>query len=160
MTDLLGWIESTALASLARDSLYGFQILVATHLLGIALAVGTLLWVDLRMLGLALVDRPVAEVYRGLAKWFAAGFAVVFVSGAALFAGFATSAYGNGYFRVKMAVIVLAGLNALVFHRLLKGTTDASSAPPPVAIRAAGALSLAFWGTVLVCGRMMSYTLF
>jgi Family of unknown function (DUF6644) len=161
MTDLLEWIEGTPLASLARDSLYGFQILVAMHLLGIALAVGTLLWVDLRMLGVCLVGRPLAEIHRGLAKWFAAGFAIVFSSGAALFAGFATSAYGNFYFRVKLAAIVLAGLNALVFHRQLKKpTAHADTASPPVAVRAAGALSLAFWATVLVCGRMLSYTLF
>lgn len=161
MLELLEWLEGTGFASIARESLYGFQILVAIHIVGLIFSVGTLLWVDLRMLGLCLPGQPLSGVYRALARWFVVGFGVMFLSGAALFAGFATSAYENTYFRIKIAVIVLAGINAAVFHAMVKRMpADADAGAPPGAVRLAGTLSIVFWGVVILCGRMMSYTLF
>jgi len=161
MTALLEWLESSSLGAIARESLYGFQILVAIHLLALGLSIGLLLWIDLRMLGVCLTDRKLSEIYRALAKWFIAGFGVMFLSGFALFSGFATSAYANGYFRVKLAVIVLAGINALVFHRLIaRAPAHVDAGMPTGAIRTAGLLSIGFWTVVILCGRMLSYTLF
>ena len=161
MLDLLERLEGTGIASIARESLYGFQVLVAIHLIGLIFSVGMLLWVDLRMLGLALPGARLDEVYRSLSRWFVAGFGIMFLSGAALFAGFATSAYTNSYFWIKMTVIVLAGINAAVFHYLLKRLpADTTGAQPPGVVRLAGILSILFWGIVIFCGRMMSYTLF
>lgn len=161
MTNLLEWIEGTGLASIARESLYGFQVLVAIHILGLIFSVGLLLWVDLRMLGLAIQGERLTTIYRTLSKWFIPAFSVVFLSGAALFAGFATSAFENGYFRIKIALILLAGINALVFHSLLERMpAETDAAQPPAFTRLAGILSILFWGVVILCGRMMSYTLF
>ena len=161
MLDLLEWLEGSGFGRIARESLYGFQILVAIHILGLILSLGTLLWVDLRMLGLALPDQPLPTVYRSLSKWFVAGFTIMFLSGAMLFAGFATSAYENVYFRIKIALIVLAGINAVAFHALEQRTPEqAARGPSSPRIRLAGFLSILFWGAVVICGRMMSYTLF
>jgi hypothetical protein len=161
VTELLEWLEGTGVASIARESLYGFQILVGIHLLGLILSVAMLLWVDLRMLGLVMPDVRLSTVYRSLSKWFIIGFGAMFLSGSALFAGFATSAYGNTYFRIKIAVIVLAGINAIVFHSLVKRMpAEADVASPSASVRLAGVLSILFWGIVIFCGRMMSYTLF
>ena len=161
MLELLERLEGTGLASIARESLYGFQALVAIHILGLIFSVGMLLWVDLRMLGLAMSGERLSVVYRSLSKWFLAGFGLMFVSGAALFAGFATSAYENGYFRLKIALILLAGINAIVFHFVVKRlSADADAGDPSGFIRLAGLLSLIFWGVVILCGRMLSYTLF
>jgi len=102
------WLESTPLAVLIQESAYGFPIVVAVHILGLTLSVGTLLWVDLRLLGVALQRARVSEVYRSLAPWFLVGFALMLASGATLFAAFATSAYANFWFRMKMAALVLA----------------------------------------------------
>jgi hypothetical protein len=161
MLELLQRIEDSALGAIARESLYGFQILVAIHLLGLIFSLGTLLWIDLRMLGLCLTSQRLDDVYRELSRWFIAGFAIMFVSGTALFAGFATSAYENFYFRIKIVVMILAGLNAIAFHLLLRRTSKpADSDAPAISIRAAGLFSIAAWGAVAFCGRMMSYTLF
>jgi len=160
--ELCEWLEGTAFGAIARESLYGFQILVGIHILGIVFSVGTLLWMDLRMLGLTLQSARLSEVYRSLAPWFVAGFAVMAVSGTALFAGFATSAYGNTFFRIKLAAMGLAAVNALVYHvlgRRMPAAADAAPAPPP-AVRLAGLASLLLWGSVILAGRMMSYTLF
>ena len=156
------WLESTQLAELVTQSLYGFQIVVAVHLMGLGLSVGTVIWFDLRLLGKVLQTTPVSEVYRRLAPWMLAGFTMMFGSGAVIFVGFATAAYANPYFRVKLAVIALAGVNAALFHfftqRRLAGWD--AWAYPPAAARIAGAVSIASWIVVVLAGRMMSYTMF
>jgi hypothetical protein len=65
--DACEWLQSTALATWVQESAYGFPIVVAVHLLGLIFSVGTLLWVDVRMLGLGLRELRVSEVYRALA---------------------------------------------------------------------------------------------
>ncbi|HEY5568844.1 MAG TPA: DUF6644 family protein [Gammaproteobacteria bacterium] len=155
------WLEATAIAVLIRESLYGFSIVVATHILGITLSVGTLLWADLRMLDISMRGYRLSEVYRGLAPWFVSGFGVMILSGAILFAAFATSAYGNLYFRIKMVAIALAGLNALIYHVAGRLPTELfDAARTPTAARIAGLTSIVLWGAVIVAGRMISYTMF
>jgi signal transduction histidine kinase len=156
------WLETTWAATIVRESAYGFQIFVALHLLGLGLSVGMLVWFDLRLLGITMRMCRVSEVYRRLIPWALAGFAVMFVTGAFLFTGYATSAYGNLYFRIKLSAMALAALNALVFHlkteRTIARWDDATR--PPSAARFAGVAAIVLWGTVVLCGRMMSYTLF
>jgi len=156
------WLESTALAVAIQESLYGFAVVVGIHILGLTLSVGTLLWVDLRLLGLTLRGVSVSQVYRGLAPWFAVGFAMMFASGAVLFTAYATPAWANVFFRLKMLALVLAGANALALH-FLGGRRQAAwdAAPrPPGPVRIAGLVSILLWMTVIVAGRMMSYTMF
>jgi hypothetical protein len=156
------WLETTTLAELVTQSLYGFQIVVAVHLLGLGLSVGMVIWFDLRLLGKVLTDTPVSQVYRRLAPWMIAGFTTMFASGAVIFVGFATAAYHNPYFRAKLVLMAVAGLNAAYFHvftqRRLAGWD--AWAHPPAAARAAGVVSLASWIVVVLAGRMMSYTMF
>jgi len=159
---ILEWLEGTALATVIQESAYGFSVVVAIHILGLTLSVGMLLWVDLRMLGLSLRHLRVSEVYRALAPWFGAGFVMMFGSGAALFTAYATSAYANLFFRIKMLTLLLAALNAVVFHFLngRRSATWDTALRPPVAVRLAGLASLLLWVVVIVAGRMMSYTMF
>jgi hypothetical protein len=162
IVDICQWLESTPVARLIQESAYGFPIVVAIHILGLTFSVGTLLWVDVRMLGLSLRELRVSEVYRALAPWFLVGFTLMLMSGATLFVAFATSAYANVYFRVKLILLLVAGLNALVFHRVTqRGSTlwDAA-ARPPASVRLAGLGSLVAWAGVILAGRMMSYTMF
>jgi hypothetical protein len=159
---ILEWLEATAVASFIRESQYGFSAVVAVHILGLTLSAGTLLWVDLRLLGVAMRRSTISEVYRSLSPWFLAGFAVMFASGTSLFAAYATSAYGNLYFRIKMTAIALAAVNAVVFHvatERSRGNWDAAVRPPASA-RVAGFVSIVLWMTVILAGRAMSYTIF
>ncbi len=162
LLELCEWLEGTAPAIFARESLYGFQLLVGFHLMGLVFSVGALLWLDLRMTGIALKGTRVSDLNRELAPWFIGGFIVMFGSGLVLFAGFATSAYGNTFFRIKLVAIALAGINALVFHFMTgRGTPAWDAAPlPPASVRLAGFGSLALWAIIIVSGRMMSYTMF
>jgi hypothetical protein len=156
------WLEGTAPAVWARESPYGFQVLVAIHLLGLIFSVGTLLWLDLRLFGIAMLRARVSGLYRSLAPWFLGGFVAMFVSGLVLFAGFATAAYGNLFFRIKLATLVLAGVNAVLFHftigRAMPAWDDWHR--PPLPVRFAGLSSVVLWTIVILAGRMMSYTMF
>jgi len=162
LSTIFEWLESTALAAVIQESAYGFPLVVALHILGLTLSVGTLVWVDLRLLGLSLRGMRVSEVYRGLAPWFAAGFLMMFASGAVLFTAYATSAYANVFFRIKMLALLLAALNAVAFHFVGgRRSTAWDAAPrPPATVRIAGLASLLLWVTVIVAGRLMSYTMF
>jgi hypothetical protein len=155
-------IEATSLAVFVRESLWGFPILVATHIIGLVFSVGVVLWLDLRLLGVSMTGVPVSRVYRRLMPLAFVGFAVMIVSGATIFTGFATSAYKNPYFRVKLIALLLAGINALVYHTNIErriALWDRSSTPPTLA-GMAGIISILAWTTVILAGRMMSYTLY
>ena len=160
--EICQWLEGTSLSILVRESAYGFAIVVAIHILGLTVSVGTLMWFDLRLLGVSMRGCRVSEVYRRLAPWLLSGFAVMFVSGATLFAAYATSASGNLYFWIKAAALLLAGVNALVYHftteRAIARWDDAPR--PPLAARLAGLTSIVVWAVVILAGRMMSYTMF
>lgn len=159
---LCKWVENTPPALFVRESAYGFPIVVAVHILGLTVSVGTLVWFDLRLLGVSLRRYPISEMYHRLMRWTLSGFAVMFISGAMLFAGYATAAYGSVYFRIKIAAIVFAGLNALLYHRVTeRGIAGWNiGVRPPLPARCAGLFSIVLWTVVILAGRMMSYTIF
>jgi hypothetical protein len=156
------WLENTQVALLVRESAYGFPIVVAVHILGLSVSVGLVIWFDLRLLGVSMPRCRLSDVWRGLMPWALTGFVVMFVSGGLLFAAFATSAYGNLAFRIKSAAIILAGLNALVYHLVTeRGIAEWDvGVRPPRSAQMAGLLSIVLWTTVILSGRMMSYTMF
>jgi len=159
---VLEWLDATTVAGLVRDTLWGFQIAVAIHIMGMIFSAGLLVWMDLRLMGLALTRYPMSLVTRRLTPWFVAGFTVMFLSGGALFVGYANAAYGNLYFRLKVAAIVAAGLNALIYHFVTERRIAAWDGDPipPTGARLAGLTSLLLWTGVILAGRMMSYTMF
>jgi hypothetical protein len=156
------WLESTAIGVLVRESTYGFPILVAIHVMGLAFSAGLVAWFDLRLLGLSMRAVPVSLLYRRLMPVAFAGFLVMFVSGVLLVVGFASYASRNVYFLVKLGLLLSAGVNAWVYHRVTERTLadwDRSAIPPGPA-RLAGVISIAVWTAVIMAGRMMAYTMY
>lgn len=162
MAVLFQWLESSAVGVLVRESLYGFPAVVGLHILGLALSVGTLLWFDLRLVGVVLPGVPVTRVYRQLIPWAAVGFLLMGATGLMLFTGYAAAAAGNVFFRIKLAAMVLAGVNAFYYHRVTEpsAATWEHLARPPAGARLAGAVSLLLWTIVILCGRIMAYTMY
>jgi hypothetical protein len=156
------WLETTSIARWVQESLYGFSTVVAIHILGLTLSVGTLVWFDLRLLGVSMLRIPVSQLYRRLMPWTLSGFAVMFASGGVLLAAYATSAYGNLYFRIKAIALLLAGINAFFYHRVTERQIHRwdEARLPSLPARAAGLISILVWGIVILAGRMMSYTMF
>ena len=155
-------IEATSLGVFVRESLWGFPILVAIHIVTLVFSVGIVVWLDLRLLGVSMTGVPVSRVYRRLMPLAFVGFAIMVVTGVTLLTGFATSAYKNPYFRVKLIALLVAGVNALVYHTNVERRISLwdRSPVPPGAARMAGLISILAWTTVILAGRMMSYTLY
>jgi hypothetical protein len=155
-------LESSGLGTWVRESLYGFATLVGIHLMSIMLSAGMIVWFDLRLLGAVFPTVPVSAVYRRVIPFVTAGFVVMFTTGAMLFTGYATAAAKNPFFRVKVAALVLAGVNAAAYHLITErrlAEWDRAPVLPPAA-RAAGLVSMAAWATVILCGRLMAYTMY
>ena len=154
------WLYLTDGSVGIRESIYLFPIIEGLHLIGIALSVGVLCWFDLRLLGLALRDEPVSKVWEQVMPWALGGFLVIFVSGLLLFWAEASTAYHSFHFWLKLSLILLAGVNALVFETSVRRNItewDRDSVPPMNA-RLAGAVSLILWTAIIVTGRTMAYT--
>ena len=159
---LAEWLEATAVSRWVQESIWGFVIVVAVHLLGLTISVGTLIWFDLRLLGVSMLRIPVSQLYRRLMPWILSGFAVMFVSGGVLLAAYAGAAFENTYFRIKAVALLVAGANAFFYHRVTERRIHRwdEARRPALPARAAGLISIVIWTVVILAGRMMSYTMF
>ena len=141
--------------------MWAFSLLNLVHLLGLTVAAGTIVYWDLRLLGFGLRRSAVSEVGRQLLPWTWGGFSVMFVSGALLAWSEAGRLYSNVFFRMKMLLLLLAGMNVLIFHlTVYRSVSDWDHGPvTPLRARIAGALSLALWFGLIACGRAIGYSL-
>jgi hypothetical protein len=156
------WLEQTRGSIALHESLWAYPIVESVHVLTLCLFVGTAVMLDLRLLGVMMRRAPVSEVADRLLPWTAAGFAVMFVSGALLFYAIPVRTYLNIFFRVKVAMLILAGLNAWVFHFTVYRRVAEWDLDPvtPTGARVAGGLSLLLWAGIVVAGRMIAYNWF
>ena len=154
-------IQQTGWATQFRQADFFFPLVEGTHILALSLSVGLVLMLDIRLLHWGFESEPVSKIMRQVMRWALPGFAVVFVTGALLFLAQAESVYTNSYFRVKMAMLVLLGVNAAIFQ--LKYYPEPfmweKGGQVPAGARAVAALSLVFWMVVIACGRLMAYEL-
>lgn len=148
MQDLLAGVEASALAAHLRASRWTYPLVNVAHVLGVALLVGGVAPLDLRLLGLW-PREPIARLVAVLRPVAATGAALAVLTGLLLFAANARDYAGTGLFRLKIALLAVALANTAL-HRGL-------AALPPARQRLAGALSLALWIAILVCGRLIGY---
>jgi hypothetical protein len=122
---------------------------------------GTILMMDLRLLGVGYMQTPFSQVQRRLFPWQMAAMLFSAMTGLALVYGNPPNYVTNIIFWVKMLAMALAGLNALAFHYITEYTLvdwDAGRTPPTGA-KLAGALSIVLWCNVIVSGRLIPYAL-
>ena len=160
VTALLAALESSALASSIRDSLYLFPLIESAHVLGLTLVFGTILIIDLRLLGLASARRPFSALAADVLTWTWAAFAVTITTGALMFVTNASGYAANAYFRAKMTLLLVAGVNMLVFELTARRSLHQWDSRPsaPRAGKVVAALSLAVWIAVIVLGRWIGFT--
>ncbi|MEQ1760280.1 MAG: DUF6644 family protein [Vicinamibacterales bacterium] len=155
------WLEATGIGTAVRESSLLFPLVLGTHLLALGISVGTTAIWDLRLLGVTLKQEPVSEVMGQLLPWSMAGFAGMFISGALLFSSEATYVFDSPWFLLKIACLMLAGVNALVYHLTIERRIHEwdRQVRPPGAARLAGAMSLTLWTVVIIAGRTTAYSL-
>lgn len=157
---LCQWLQDTSIGTSIRESIWTFPIIETTHVLGLSISVGLLMVSDLRLMGYIMKRRPVTEVYEQIKPWMFIGFTIMFITGIFLFWCQAVKAYSSIFFRAKVILLVLAGINALIFERGIYRKVDKwdNALVPPMEARLAGWVSLIFWVAIITCGRTMAYT--
>jgi hypothetical protein len=161
--DLLGivqGIEASALGEWMRGSLKALPVVNALHVIALAVVFGTIFIVDLRLLGYPGKARAFTRVSDEVLRWTWAAFALAVVTGALMFAANATTYYNNTPFRLKMLVLVLAGINMAVFQFITVRSVPRwdVDVTPPWAARIAGLLSISLWTVVIFLGRWVGFT--
>ena len=153
------WLERTHGAVAIRESMWMFGGLISIHVLSLGVFFGTVAILDLRLLGNGMRTTPVSDLVDRLLPWTRASFALMAVSGALLIWSEAAKCYTSTSFRIKMALILLAGVNIVVFHRRTYRTAAAwdQAVVLPARARLAGFLSLLLWTGVLAAGRAVGY---
>ncbi|HEY2455717.1 MAG TPA: DUF6644 family protein [Candidatus Acidoferrum sp.] len=162
MPDMLPWcrwLEQTSLGSAVRESLWLFPAIETLHLLGMAALLGTIAVFDLRLLGWLMPRQRVSDLGKRLLPWTWAAFALQVITGATLFMSEAVKVYTNPAFRLKMLLILLAGLQALIFHRTVyrNGVTWGDAEVSPMRAKIAGLVSLLLWLAVVAAGRFIGF---
>jgi hypothetical protein len=153
------WIYTTKLSTSMRESTWVFPIIESIHTLGIVLVVGTVSVFDLRLLGLVMKREPVSRIARQVLPWTWTGFVVMFVTGLLLSIAESATNYFNLAFRIKLLLLLLVGLNPLIFHLTIYrsvSTWDVANVTP-LRARVAATCSLTLWVGIIVAGRMIAY---
>jgi hypothetical protein len=157
---LLKALEASGLATKIRDSVFLFPMIESTHVIGLALVFGTIAIIDLRLLGIASTQRSFQRMASDILKWTWAAFALTALTGSLMFITNASVYYHNFYFRTKMLLLALTGINMLFFEltagRTIHKWDQAPSAPR--AGKAVAALSLAMWIGIICVGRLIGFT--
>ena len=153
-----GWLEATAAATAMRQSLWLYPIVEILHIIGFVVLVGSAAMFDLRLLGLSR-QLPVTGMESHLLTWARASVFLIVPTGGLMFIAHANEFAGNPAFRLKLFFLVLAALNAALFHlrpfKQVAGWDQGTRAP--LAARVAACLSLVLWTGVIACGRLLAY---
>lgn len=159
MFEFCQWLEGSSWGTAIHQSLWLFPMIETAHLFGIVLLVGATSALDLRLIGLTMRGEPVSKIAGRLLPWAWAGLTIQVVTGFCLFASEATRCYENPAFRIKMLMLVLAGLNALIFHqtvyRRISHWDEAQATP--AAAKFAGCCSILLWFGIVAAGRWIAF---
>jgi uncharacterized membrane protein len=152
------WLQNLPWASGIKHSSWQFPVIESIH----SLALGVMLWpaaiLDLRLLGWVMRRRPVSQVAAQFLPWTWTGFVLMVLTGVLLFAAEAVKCYNSPFFRVKVILLGVAGLNALIFHQTVFRDMAAWDEGATIwRAKLAGGCSLAVWIGVVAMGRALAY---
>ena len=155
LLDLFDRLELTWLGQLVADSIWLFPVIEAVHLLGLALLGGSILIVDLRLLGFGLGEQSVSYVLSQSRPWLRGALAMLFATGIPLFLSEAVKCYWSDAFWLKMGALVVAlsftwGVRNRIIER--EGATNA------LQMKALACGSLGCWLTVAAAGRWIGFS--
>lgn len=162
MFSALEWLGQTPWSVALHESQYMWPFTESLHVLTLTLFVGTTIALDLRLLGVAYARVPVSDFTGRLLPWTRAGFAVMVTSGVMLFYATPVTYYQSIFFRIKVLLLIAAGINVFVFHARTQRTMSTwdQELTLPRAARVAAVVSLVAWTGVVVSGRLIAYNWF
>lgn len=157
----LHWLDATQFSAVMRESVWAEPIVETIHVLTLTLFLGFVLLLDLRLLDLVLRRKRVSEMFEQFNPWLFRGFAVMLITGLLLFSADPVNFYSTLFFKLKMIMLVLAGLNVALYHATI-GRQIAEwdhAAATPWKVKLAGGVSLLLWVAIVACGRGIAYAL-
>jgi len=149
------WCNNSFFGHGVRASVWLFPFIEIFHLLGLGVLGGTVVIMNLRLLGFRFRGQRVSGLARDVYPWMVSSLAVMLVSGFFLFSSEAVKMYGNRAFRAKMVSLVLAVIFNFTIYR--KVTTADESQVSPVGQRLTALVSLLLWAGVGLAGRAIGY---
>ena len=156
------WVDSFPTSVAIRESLYGYPALLTAHMLSLCLFAGLVIMMDLRLVGIGNLKTPISQIQKRLFPWQLVGMVGCAITGGLLFWGQPMRYYGKALYWTKISLMILAAINALVFHLTTYKSVNAwdSDPVPPPAARLAGYFGLFLWFGVVVFGRLTAYDWF
>jgi hypothetical protein len=156
---LIHWLNESPLSTYLRQSDLAFPLTEAVHLIGLGFSVGIVLWIDLRLTGVALRREPVSSIVARLEPWAIRGFAIMIISGVLLFLSKPEAYSTVTAFRIKLVLLVFAGLNVLFFHWVVLPNVARwdENRTIPWQARFVGGASIVLWVVIAILGRWTAY---
>ena len=148
------WVEATSLSNVIRESTWAFAVIESVHLLALAVIGGSVLVVDLRLLGMGLTRHSAHEIWRDAYRWFVGSLIVMLATGVLLFFSEPTKCYYSTPFWVKMSSLALALLFTFTIRRQVLKNDQVSPATGMIV----ALLSLTFWFGVGAGGRWIGFS--
>ena len=156
------WIDTQNWSTQLHESIYMYAWVETTHVLTLMVFLGMLFVIDLRMLGLVFKEVPASTLAARLDRPMIIGFIVMVVTGFLLYYAIPVRSTQSIWFRIKVVMLIAAGVNAYLFRkRMLESVDSWDTAPkPPKNIRLGAGISLFCWAVVVITGRTIAYDWF
>jgi len=152
LVPLFAWLSHTVVGQTIRSSAPLIALVEIIHLLGLTMLLGTVLMVDMALMGFGIRRHPVARIAAELTPWTTGGLALMLISGPLILSSEALKCYESSFFWAKMAILLVAITFHLTVHRRV-----ARSEPPagPFRARLVAWVSLGLWIAVALAGKMV-----
>jgi hypothetical protein len=154
VVDFFTWLETLPISAHIAET-WWFPLLESIHVIFAMFVVGSIVTLDLRLLGLTARNHPVSRISREIVPWTLGAALFALVAGVGLFASQANRYAVNRAFQIKLVFLALAAINMAYFHFRTARRMDEWDTAPVASrpARLAGALSIVFWVGVTLAGR-------
>jgi len=144
------WCDQSWLGTAVRDHLWAFPLIETFHLLALAVLLGTVLIVNLRVLGFGAKYSSVAQIAQELERWMVWSIVVLIASGIPMMMSEPMKCYESSSFLIKMILLIVA----IIFHYTVQRKWAQGRNPPG---RIAAFTSLALWSVISMAGKGIPY---
>jgi uncharacterized membrane protein len=163
LASFLNWLSNTPFSVYMRESTWGEPIVESIHVLTLTLFFGFAVMLDMRLLGVVMKRRRISEVLAQFNPWLFGAFAIMIVTGALLFSADPVTFYYTHppFFKIKMIMLVLAGVNVLIFNATIGRKVAEWDLNPttPAGAKLAATVSITLWVLIIAAGRAIAYVL-
>ena len=159
LLELCQRIAETTGSIALHESLYVYPLVETAHVLSLGLFLGTVFIVDFRLLGWSFNTVPIAELSKRILPYTIIGFVLMLITGALLFYAIPVRTYQSLFFRIKIILLIIAAINASLFHKKLR-RSEYKNYTATTFSKSAAITSIVAWSGVVIMGRMIAYNWF